>query len=206
MKHLLCESPHTLCRYTYIIKRIQVVQLNCESQCYHSIWYSANAVCMLYMCYIKLKNCLLLSHALTMSKHSVSRQDSCAIGLTCCGIMIEILNLDKLVLHVRTYERNVLVDLICNNHINYSVTGLKMVTCSYLKVNILINLIDIVTDVIHLRMASHTEIPAHYIVTIPTSNTGKCSNNTLCISKEEISEIIGVQSQQLIVTNCTFTR
>ena len=65
--------------------------------------------------------------------------------------------------------------------------------------NILINSVDIITSVAHLRTISNIEIPAHSFLTIPTKKTGKCTTNLPCIHEVEINEILGVKIPPLAV-------
>ena len=59
--------------------------------------------------------------------------------------------------------------------------------------NILINLIEVVTNVAHLKTISNIQIPAHYIVPIPAKRTGKCNTTTPYIFLVETSEVISIQ-------------
>ena len=60
--------------------------------------------------------------------------------------------------------------------------------------NVLINSMDIVRSVTHLKTIGNVHIPAYAFVTIPAKRTEKCTTNTPCIFDIEINEIIGVQT------------
>ena len=53
--------------------------------------------------------------------------------------------------------------------------------------NVLINSINGVTVVSHLKTMSNLQISGHSIVTLPTRKTGKCTTNTSCIYEVQYS-------------------
>ena len=64
----------------------------------------------------------------------------------------------------------------------------------YQSINVLVNSIDIVTNVTHLKTISNIGIPTYCIMILPSRKTGKYTTNTPCMYEVEINKIIGVQT------------
>ena len=72
--------------------------------------------------------------------------------------------------------------------------------CIYTKkLNIHINIIDVVGNVINLKTISNIQIPTHCTTTIPTKLTGKCIATIPCILEVKIDKILAMQNPQLVM-------
>ena len=61
------------------------------------------------------------------------------------------------------------------------------------------NSINTVLEELHLQTVNNIDIPAHYIVTMPTEKTGTCTLHTLCIYEVQVNEILVTQNPHLVI-------
>ena len=59
--------------------------------------------------------------------------------------------------------------------------------------HVLINSVDTVLGGLPLQTINNIEIPAHFIVTIPTKKIGTCALNTPCTCEMQVNEILVTQ-------------